>query len=312
MQPLPKTLDAGLTVVIPVRDRAGMVGATLASVAAQTYRPMHVVLVDNGSTDSTRDVLDRWAQETRSDDFTITVICEARPGECCARNAGMEVVRTEWVMAFDSDDIMYPDHVARAMQAITENPDADIINWPGHYIWRGRQLTTPHSGRHYWFRAITSGQLSPHRYCVRTDMVRRAGMWDNDIMLHGDLDMAIRLLKLNPVIVSLSSPTYKINENDGSMTRGRAEDIVRRSLTPWRIMAGRVPGECRRWLEFARIYIWALTGHCDLGEAGVTDADIGTGSLWRLWLKCVYIYTSHGGRGAFRLFSLFSSKSKMP
>ncbi|MGN0223934.1 MAG: glycosyltransferase family 2 protein, partial [Muribaculaceae bacterium] len=51
-----------LTIVIPVYNRATIVERTLASVAAQTLRPLSVVLVDNNSTDGTLSVLQRWAE----------------------------------------------------------------------------------------------------------------------------------------------------------------------------------------------------------------------------------------------------------
>ena len=51
-----------ITIVIPVRDRAMVVGDTLRSVAAQTLRPLCVVLVDNGSCDRTPEVLRLWAE----------------------------------------------------------------------------------------------------------------------------------------------------------------------------------------------------------------------------------------------------------
>ena len=127
-----------ITVVIPVRDRAGVVGRTLDSVAAQTLRPFSVVLVDNGSTDGTRAVLDRWQREMSAVGPDVTVISEPRPGACAARNAGLAVVRTPWVMFFDSDDVMLPGHLARAVAVALRNPAASVIGWDALDQWTGR------------------------------------------------------------------------------------------------------------------------------------------------------------------------------
>lgn len=305
----------GITVVIPVRDRASVVGPTLDSVAAQTYRPMHVILVDNGSTDDTASVLSRWADSVRADDFEVEIVFQPVPGECAARNAGIRQVKTEWTMSFDSDDIMYPDHVARAVRTISVNPAADMVLWGMSDSHNGRERFFYPPERNFWFHAISDGAISPLRYAVKTDMFFRAGMWNESIMLHGDLDMAIKLLKLDPVIVTAdNSITHKVCDQGGaSMTRGRAADIIGRSLHAWRIIEAEIPPEASKWLEFTKIYIWALLGKCDLKAAGVEKSDLGSGSmLWRLWLRFAYWYTSRGGRGVCRLFMLLSDKSKLP
>lgn len=304
----------GITVVIPVRDRAAIVGRTLDSLAAQTYRPMRVLLVDNGSTDNTWEILSKWAETVRADDFEVEIISESRPGECSARNAGIRRVRTDWTMSFDSDDFMYPDHVARAMRVIDANRDAGLVIWGAADNWNGRDRILKVGKRHLWFQVICSGIMAPHRYCVRTELFCKAGMWDEDIAVHGDLDIAVRILAHKPkTIMATDGITYRIELSSDSMTRGKAESIVRRSLPAWRVIKSRVPVQCRRWIEFTQIYIWALLGKCDLKSAGVEKSDWASeGVLWRLWLKFVYHYTASGGRGACRVFMMFANKNKMP
>ena len=63
---------AKLTIVIPVKDRAGIVDATLDSVHKQRLRPLDVVLVDNGSTDGTLAVLQAWKEHCEGPGFRVT------------------------------------------------------------------------------------------------------------------------------------------------------------------------------------------------------------------------------------------------
>ena len=95
-----------ITIIVPVYNRAHLVGATLDSIAAQTLRPIHLVLVDNNSQDNTLKVLLDFKKRHQSDDFKVTVLQETRRGAAAARNCGLQEATTEWVVFFDSDDIM--------------------------------------------------------------------------------------------------------------------------------------------------------------------------------------------------------------
>ena len=122
-------LEPGITVVVPVYNREQMARATLAGIAGQSYRPMRVVLVDNDSTDGTLAMLRHWADSVKAPDFSVEILSESIRTAAAARRKGTEAVRTEYVMFFDSDDMMQPDHVARAMRGFAAHPEADIIGW---------------------------------------------------------------------------------------------------------------------------------------------------------------------------------------
>ena len=116
-----------ITVIIPVYNREKLLPRTLASVVAQTYRPLHVVLVDNGSTDRSLAVLQEFCDKYAAPDFRVTVCEELNPGAPSARNAGLRRATSEWVMFFDSDDEMGARLVENYVSAIGKNPDADIV-----------------------------------------------------------------------------------------------------------------------------------------------------------------------------------------
>ena len=87
-----------ITIIIPVYNRAGIVGPTLDAVAAQTWRPLNVILVDNASTDNTLQVLNQWKKSVERPDFKVEVIEERTPGASAARNAGLRRATTRWTM----------------------------------------------------------------------------------------------------------------------------------------------------------------------------------------------------------------------
>ena len=116
-----------LSIIIPVYNREKIVSATLNCVAAQTFRPLNLILVDNNSSDGTLQVLLDFKEAHQTPDFSITVLQESTPGACAARNCGLRAARSEWIMFFDSDDLMTPDYVEQYALAISRNPDADLF-----------------------------------------------------------------------------------------------------------------------------------------------------------------------------------------
>ena len=106
-----------VSVVIPVYNRADLIRETLESVLAQTYRDLEVIVVDDGSTDETPEVLASYAHDTR-----VRVIQQTNQGEGAARNTGVRAARGEYVAFVDSDDVWRPDKLERQVAILVNSP----------------------------------------------------------------------------------------------------------------------------------------------------------------------------------------------
>lgn len=119
----PALVNGLVTVVIPALNSARWIDAALASVLAQSYGAIEIVVVDNGSEDDTVDVVRRAAPGSR-------VLNASRRGPSAARNAGLDAARGEFVQFLDSDDLLQPDKVARHV-AFARATGADVV-WGGY------------------------------------------------------------------------------------------------------------------------------------------------------------------------------------
>jgi hypothetical protein len=106
--------DPVVSVVMPVRDRAALVGDAIASVRAQTLAGWELIVVDDGSSDGTPDVVERLAAE----DPRIRLVRGAAAGVCAARNAGAEQARGRYVAWLDSDNAWVPHFLATMVGAL--------------------------------------------------------------------------------------------------------------------------------------------------------------------------------------------------
>lgn len=194
-----------ISLVIPVRNRAAIVGRTLDSVAAQTRLPDQIVLVDNGSTDGTLQVLRRWADGRDN----VMVVSEPRPGAAEARNCGLRAVTEEYVMFFDSDDTMPPRHVEEICSELTRLGLPAIGAFGMERVGLdGSVIRKDFNGGDPLFNHIFHAILATPRYAVKTKYIRSAGGWIENTPVWDDYVLGVSLLARRPEIkkLNLSDP----------------------------------------------------------------------------------------------------------
>jgi glycosyltransferase involved in cell wall biosynthesis len=116
-------MNALVTTVIPVYNRAAMLRGAVACVLAQTYRPVEIVIVDDGSTDDTPAVCGEIA---RAHPDAVRVLSQDNAGPGAAREAGRRAARGDFLQYLDSDDYLHPDKFARQVEALARNPDCGV------------------------------------------------------------------------------------------------------------------------------------------------------------------------------------------
>jgi GT2 family glycosyltransferase len=111
---------ADVSVVIPTYNRADLLPRAIESVLSQTRPPAEVVIIDDGSTDDTADVVARYVDR---DPGRVRLLRVPNGGVARARNAGLAATRGEWIALLDSDDAWAPDKLAVQLAALAARPD---------------------------------------------------------------------------------------------------------------------------------------------------------------------------------------------
>jgi glycosyltransferase involved in cell wall biosynthesis len=115
-----------VSVVIPVYNGARFISRTLDSVSAQTHGTLEIVVVDDGSTDRTRDlVLERAAADPR-----IRLVRQENAGVAAARNRGIRESQGPFIAPLDADDLWHPEKIERQLRRFEERPEAGLV-----YCW---------------------------------------------------------------------------------------------------------------------------------------------------------------------------------
>lgn len=321
-----------LTVVVPVHNRADKVVRMLGSLRRQSVLPAEVIVVDNASTDDTASAVSRffddWRRQTGDSPVpALTLLHDPTPGACHARNTGLKAVRTVWTMFFDSDDVMLPGHIARAVGAVS--PRAQIVGWdvmmtaePGddaiinlpESVAGGsiKPFETSDIAYHNLFHAT----LATQRYMARTQLFRDAGGWNVDVPIWNDIELGNRLLKQlgnkpDAIVKVQGAPLVCVYTSPQSITGcGFAEraDKYGAALACFEAV---LPSRLQPWVNLKRIILAADMARegSPAGPELYRQVMRGAAGRFRLILPTAYLYVRIGGRGAARLLRPLMPKS---
>jgi glycosyltransferase involved in cell wall biosynthesis len=104
--------------IVPVFNGALHLGETIESILAQTYRPIEVLVVDDGSTDGSAEVAERYGDPVR-------VLRQANAGATEARNAAVRVARGDLIAFLDADDLWSPEKLEVQLEHLAAHPELD-------------------------------------------------------------------------------------------------------------------------------------------------------------------------------------------
>ncbi len=187
-----------VSVVIPTFQRAAVLPRALESVRSQTRPAGEVIVVDDGSTDGTADLVRRQFPEVR---------CLRRPngGVSAARNLGIEAAVGEWIALLDSDDAWRPEKLARQLAALAAAPDHLVCHTDEIWIRDGRRVNR--GARH----AKTGGRIfrdclplcaiSPSSALIHRSVLAEVGVFDEEMPACEDYDLWLRITARYPVLL---------------------------------------------------------------------------------------------------------------
>ena len=130
-----------VSVVVPTYNYGRFIGETLDSLRAQTYTGWECVVVDDGSTDDTEEVVARVSAA----DARVRYLRQANQRQAVAKNTGLKDARGKYVQFLDADDLLEPLKLERQVEFLEANPAADIVYGGARYFTAGRPGELRHS-----------------------------------------------------------------------------------------------------------------------------------------------------------------------
>ena len=203
-----------VTVIVPTYNRPALLQQTLASVLAQTYPALEIIVVDDGSTDETATLLETYRGR-------VQVIRQANRGLSAARNRGIAAAQGVFLTFLDDDDLIAPTKIARQAHLLHTRPELGLVHCGYYHSDGGGQLLDK-----VWLfpEGDTLPQLVQGNYIwsgaplVRRTCLDQVGGFDSSLPQLEDWDMWLRLAQAGCRFAAVSMPlgTYRLRHNNMS------------------------------------------------------------------------------------------------
>jgi len=215
-------MNPKVSICVPTYNRKDYLRETLDSIFAQTYKDYEVVVVDDGSTDGTEEML-------KQESYPIRYYWQKNCGDAAARNKMVKLAQGEFITFIDSDDLLMHDAVERMINVMEAEGGEVMVYGPylridqnGHVY--GKLKSKQYSGyiTKYLFRNIfvhSCGSMFPKK------VLEMANGFDTSLRICSDYDLWLRL-SLKYRFIALAEPTFKRRRHTGNLSALSTENYI--------------------------------------------------------------------------------------
>lgn len=219
-----------VSTIIPVYNRSAQLREAVESVLAQDYRPIEIIIVDDGSTDDTLAYAKKLAGQ-HSD--LIRVATQANAGPGMARERGRQMAQGEFIQYLDSDDILLPGKFTAQVQALGSRPDCGVAYGMTRFrhidgnvapgSWKGSGMARPAMFPSFLLERWWDTPNPLYRAAV----CERAGSW-TDLRLEEDWEYDCRIASMGTQLAWCERYVCEVRDHAGDrLCRGTAKEVQR-------------------------------------------------------------------------------------
>ena len=222
-----------VSVLIPCFNAEAVIGQAIESVLAQTYSPIEIVVVDDGSTDGSMATLERYRK------YGVAVFKQARGSAAAARNRALAESRGDFVLFLDADDVIAHEHI-RLLLSRLEHRDGYVAmgEWD-RFRFSPAEAKFPHrpgnrdaTGVDWLVEDWSDGQQMTQcgSFLIPRSLLKRVGGWDERLSLIDDFEFFARLLVgSSGVLFAFGARLYYRSGTTGSLSGRRSRSAAESS-----------------------------------------------------------------------------------
>lgn len=224
-----------ISVIVPTYNRAHTLGRALDSALAQSLKPFEIIVVDDGSTDSTAETVEYWRGRNVDFQGLIYLKTENR-GVSSARNVGASKAKGDWLAFLDSDDEWLPHKLAR-QAPLTKN--YELVHGEEIWIRNGVRVNAmdkyKKSGGRIFKRCVDICCISPSSVLIRRELFLKLDGFRNDFPVCEDYELWLRITSRHEVGFIEEPVLKKYGGHEDQLSRlHKAVDFYRcRALVPF-------------------------------------------------------------------------------
>lgn len=185
-----------VSVIIPTYNCATYITEAIDSALAQTYKDYEIVVVDDGSTDNTREVLGKYIENG-----LINYIYQSNQGVVAARNATLRAARGEYVAFLDADDMWEPNKLELQMRFLAERPDVALLHGnirivdadKNKTVFESLPISKRHKSDHIFEELYLGNFINTSTVVIKRECLDKVGHFDTSLRQAEDYDLWMRL-----------------------------------------------------------------------------------------------------------------------
>lgn len=232
-----------VSVILPTFNRAWTLADAVDSVLSQDYPFIELIVIDDGSTDDTPQLLDRFKKK-------ITLIRQENKGVSAARNAGIKKSRGTLIALLDSDDIWDRKKISCQVDFFDENPDAMICQTEEIWIRKGRRVNPGKKHKkpsgQIFEPSLERCLVSPSAVMMRKRLFGRVGFFNETFTVCEDYDLWLRISAALPVFLINKPYTTRRGGHPDQLSRFHSQDKFRIASLMQLIDGGCLSGDQKR------------------------------------------------------------------
>lgn len=205
-----------VSVIIPTFNRAHTLPRALDSVLGQTLRTDTIIVIDDGSTDETTQIVSEHYPD-------LTYIRQKNRGVSTARNKGIMMTDSDWVTFLDSDDEWLPEKLERQMTALEQQPEMKICHTDEIWIRNGKRVNPmkkhAKSGGWIFQKCLPLCCVSPSSVMIHRSLFDDVGLFDESLSVCEDYDLWLRIAARYSFLYLSEKLTVKYGGHEDQLSR---------------------------------------------------------------------------------------------
>jgi len=211
-----------VSIIIPLYNSEAYIAQTIDSCLAQTHRDIEIIVIENGSTDKSYQIV------KSIDDKRLSVFQIPTPNAAAARNYGYQKATGTWIIFLDADDVMASNKIELQLKALSKKPEG----WIACCAWAKFKINTKEAvikPQKVW--AIQNpvdwclqswmggGMMIPGCWLIPKPIIDEAGLWDERLSLHDDGEFMCRVLLASKGNVFVENTLVYYRQQGNSLSR---------------------------------------------------------------------------------------------
>lgn len=216
-----------VSVIIPAYNHEMYIEEALQSVINQTYKNIEVIIINDGSTDSTAEILEKFIKNNQ--DKNIQFVDKQNEGVCKTLNMGLAMATGDYVAFLASDDLWLPDKISMQLEFMEKNKNVGMvfsdawflrfntktdIKWSDHKHGINKYFQNCIQNTNMYTLLLTHAIIPAVTVMIRKTVLEEVGFFD-DSLLYEDKDMWLRIARVYPIAyIDRPLALYRLHNNN--------------------------------------------------------------------------------------------------